>query len=159
MWESRQIPSHNIAGEKIVNALIFTPAVYSYETFIKGNPTDRFIFVKNMDNLVVTVILMPEFNDLSCGGSVPLASNTGWQVAKYVSVLTVAHVGGHHFLARPIYPHITFVTGASLNGRLLAQTAVIVCSNARRRGAGASGCGPRYRHRLKMLSGHESVRW
>ena len=51
-----------------------------------------------------------------------MAKNVFWQVAGLVSVGTTAHVEGV-ILSQT---GITLDTGASINGRLLAQTAVVI---------------------------------
>ena len=54
------------------------------------------------------------------GGSTPQASNIFWQVAKHVEAGTTSHLEGI-LLVKTI---AAFRTGATLNGRIFAQTAV-----------------------------------
>jgi hypothetical protein len=97
------------------------PGVYSWgsdisfttDIYIDGSATDVFIF-QTTNNLVVgsgaKVILQ--------GGA--LASNIVWQVAGHVEVGTTAHLEGTIL----VKTKAAFKTGSSLNGRILAQTAV-----------------------------------
>lgn len=86
---------------------------------ISGSATDVWIF-QIAGNLTVsaakTIILT--------GGA--LAENIFWQVAGQVTLGTTSHFEGIIMSMTGI----TFQTGASLNGRALAQTAVILDSNA-----------------------------
>jgi hypothetical protein len=59
-------------------------------------------------------------NIVLAGGALP--QNIFWQVAGFVDVGTTAHVEGI-FMCQT---SITLQTGASINGRLLAQTAVVL---------------------------------
>jgi hypothetical protein len=51
-----------------------------------------------------------------------LASNIFWQVANYVSAGACAHLEGVLLTANTL---VAFETGATLNGRILAQTATL----------------------------------
>jgi hypothetical protein len=51
-----------------------------------------------------------------------LAKNIFWQVAGYVNVGEGAHMEGILLVKTAV----TFVTGSSLNGRVLAQTACVL---------------------------------
>jgi hypothetical protein len=59
-------------------------------------------------------------NIVLAGGALP--QNVYWQVAGFVDVGTTSHVEGI-FLCQT---SITMQTGSSINGRLLAQTAVVL---------------------------------
>jgi hypothetical protein len=98
-----------------------TAGVYTWSTdvtvtaniWLSGSDTEVFIFqttgdLKMADNLSVTL----------SGGA--LAKNIFWQVAGAVTVGAGAHFEGN-ILAKVA---VTFVTGSSLNGRILSQTAV-----------------------------------
>jgi hypothetical protein len=97
-----------------------TPGVYTFGTgvtitsdiYFDGSATDIFI-IQMAGNLIQAankqVIL---FNGA-------LAENIIWQVAGYVEVGAGAHLEG----VLLVKTHVTFVTGSSLNGRVLTQTA------------------------------------
>jgi hypothetical protein len=63
-------------------------------------------------------------NIILSGGA--LAKNIFWQVAGTVTIGTTAHFEGIILSMTGI----TFQTGASMNGRALAQTAVVLNQNA-----------------------------
>jgi len=80
---------------------------------ISGSPTDVFIF-KTSGNVIAGSAAQVVLS----GGA--LAANIFWQVAGYVDAGTTSHLEGV-FLVKT---HAAFKTGSSLNGRILAQTAV-----------------------------------
>jgi hypothetical protein len=106
-----------------------TPGVYTFTTDLtindhvtfEGGPTDVFIIrttKKFLQAAGKSMILIPG----PLGGNPPLASNIIWQIAEAVVVETAAHVEGT-LLA---FTSVTMKTGSSLNGRILAQTAVVL---------------------------------
>lgn len=86
---------------------------------ISGGANDVWIFQIAGDLTVSNAV-----NITLMGGA--LAKNIFWQVAGTVSVGTTSHFEGI-ILSKT---GVTFKTGASMNGRALAQTAVILDSNA-----------------------------
>jgi hypothetical protein len=97
-----------------------TPGVYTFGTgvtitsdiYFDGSDTDIFI-IQIAGNLVQAA----NKNVILQGGA--LAKNIIWQVAGYVSVGAGAHMEGTLLVKTAV----TFVTGSSLNGRVLTQTA------------------------------------
>jgi hypothetical protein len=97
-----------------------TPGVYTFgsdvliqgEIFFEGSGTDVFI-IQMTGNLVQAA----NINVILTGGA--LAENIFWQVAGYVEVGAGAHMEGILLVKTAV----TFITGSSLNGRVLAQTA------------------------------------
>jgi hypothetical protein len=57
--------------------------------------------------------------EATTGGGKPLAKNIFWQVAGYATIGEGAHMEGI-ILGKTA---VTFITGSSLSGRILAQTA------------------------------------
>jgi hypothetical protein len=100
-----------------------TPGIYTFTTDVKlpnevhfaGSATDVFI-IQIAGNLIqdanIKVIL--------AGGA--LAKNIFWQVAGTVTVAAGAHMEGILL----VKTGVTFITGSSLNGRVLAQTACVL---------------------------------
>lgn len=86
---------------------------------LSGTETDVWIF-QVAGNLTVS----PAVNVILTGGA--LAKNIFWQVAGQVTLGTTSHFEGVILSMTGI----TFQTGASLNGRALAQTAVVLDSNS-----------------------------
>jgi len=90
---------------------------FGSDVYIKGNKDSRYIF-QSTGNVIVgsgaKVILIPDGS-----GTAPLPENIVWQMAGYISVGTSAHLEGI-FLTKT---KAVFKTGASLNGRVLSQTA------------------------------------
>jgi len=86
---------------------------------ISGNATDIWIFQISGDLTVSAAV-----NVTLTGGA--LAKNIFWQVAGQATLGTTSHFEGIILSMTGI----TFQTGASVNGRLLAQTAVILDANA-----------------------------
>mmetsp|Transcript_9357 Transcript_9357/g.16187 ORF Transcript_9357/g.16187 Transcript_9357/m.16187 type:complete len:260 (-) Transcript_9357:287-1066(-) len=97
---------------------------FSANIYIKGTPDDLFIF-KCSGNVITgsgaSVVLVADGNG---GGGAPLASNIVWQVAGHLDAGTTSHLEGI-FLIKTF---AAFKTGSSLNGRILAQTAVTLDS-------------------------------
>jgi len=95
---------------------------FSANIYIKGTPDDLFIF-KSSGNVIVgsgaSVVLVADGT-----GGAPLASNIVWQVAGHVDAGTTSHLEGIFLIKTAA----AFKTGSSLNGRILAQTAVTLDS-------------------------------
>jgi len=113
------------AGE--IGGLTLAPGLYKWGTGVmittdvtlKGGPHDVWIFqvagTLNQGNATRVTL---------AGGALP--KNIFWQVAGAVTIGTTAHFEGV-VLAKTL---IAVNTGASVNGRLLAQTAVTLQMNA-----------------------------
>jgi len=110
-------------GAGDIGGMILAAGVYKWGTglliptdlTLTGSATEVWIFQIGQD-LTVTGTTMIRL----AGGA--LAKNVFWQVAGAVNVGTTAHLEGI-VLAQTA---ITFQTGASINGRLFAQTAVVL---------------------------------
>jgi hypothetical protein len=97
-----------------------TPGVYTFgsdvlitkEIFFHGTAQDIFI-IQISGNLVLDANIRVELS----GGA--LANNIFWQVAGNVKVMAGAHMQGILL----VKTDVLFMTGSSLNGRVLAQTA------------------------------------
>jgi hypothetical protein len=112
-------------GAGLVAGMTFTPGVYKFtvdiniagDIFLEGNDTDVFIMQTSAGILqaVGTKVILS-------GGVKP--ENIFWQVAGMVTVGAGAHMEGNLLVATSV----AFITGSSLNGRILAQTAVTLQS-------------------------------
>jgi hypothetical protein len=110
----------NIGGKTLV------PGLYKWSTTvlvpssitISGSATDVWIFQISKDLTVSNAV-----NVTLSGGA--LAKNIFWQVAGIASMGTTSHFEGNILCKTGI----TFKTGASMNGRALAQTAVVLDAN------------------------------
>jgi len=112
------------AGE--IGGLTLTPGLYKWGTDVQisndvtltGGPDDVFIFQISGD------LTQSSAKNVTLAGGVQ-AKNVFWQSAGEVAIGTTAHFEG------TIMSHtlIALKTGASINGRLLAQTAVTLQSN------------------------------
>jgi hypothetical protein len=102
-----------------------TPGVYTFSTSVgltgdihfQGSASD--IFIIQIAGNLVQAAGFNVFLDPTWVGT-PRAENIFWQVAGYVSVGGGAHMEGI-ILGKTA---VTFISGSSLNGRILAQTAV-----------------------------------
>jgi hypothetical protein len=107
-------------GAGDISGLTLTPGVYTFQVDItinsditfQGSDTDIFI-IQTTGNVVQAA----NKNVILSGGV--LAKNIFWQVAGLVNVGAGAHLEG----VLLVKTAVTFVTGSSLNGRILAQTA------------------------------------
>ena len=110
----------NIGGKTLV------PGLYKWSTTvlvpssmtISGSATDVWIFQISKDLTVSNAV-----NVTLSGGA--LAKNIFWQVAGIATMGATSHFEGNILCKTGI----TFKTGASMNGRALAQTAVVLDAN------------------------------
>jgi hypothetical protein len=115
-------------GAGHLGSLTLTPGVYKWGTGVsiapsliltlKGGPTDVWIF-----QIAKTLTLGSGARVVLSGGA--LAKNIFWQVAGVTALGTTSHMEGTILDATAI----TFNTGASLNGKALAQTNVTLIKN------------------------------
>jgi len=113
-------------GAGDIGGLTLAPGVYKWSSglliptsvTLSGSATDVWIFQIAQDLTVGNAV-----NIVLAGGALP--QNIYWQVAGFVDVGTTSHVEGI-FMCQTA---ITMQTGASVNGRLLAQTAVVLDQN------------------------------
>jgi hypothetical protein len=114
-------------GAGNIGGMTLAPGVYKWGTgllipsdlTLAGNATDVWIF-----QIAQGLTLSSATNVLLTGGA--LAANVFWDVAGAADVGTTAHLEGVILCKTSIALH----TGASIKGRLLAQTAVSVDSSA-----------------------------
>jgi hypothetical protein len=125
--EGRVSPDHTELGAGEVGGLTLAPGLYKWGTgllvssdvTLSGGPNDVWIFqvAGTFGQASATRVTLT-------GGALP--ENIFWQVAGAVTIGTTAHFEGV-MLAKTL---IAANTGASVNGRLLAQTAVTLQMNA-----------------------------
>ena len=123
----RSVPDATELGAGEIGGLTIAPGLYKWgsgvsiatDVTLSGGPNDVWIFqiAKTLKQASATRIT------LAGGGQ---AKNIFWQVGGNVSIGTTAHFEGV-ILAKTL---IAVKTGASANGRLLAQTAVTLEQNA-----------------------------
>jgi len=113
------IKAGSITGETLTEGVYkwTSNILFSSDIYLKGNSESLFLF-QTTGNIVVgagaKVILQDDGS-----GSTPLASNIVWQVAGFLNAGTTSHLEGV-FLVKT---KAVFLTGSSLNGRVLSQTA------------------------------------
>ena len=108
-------------GAGDISGLTLAPGVYQWgssvllnsDVELVGSATDVWIFQIAQD------LFISNGTSITLGGGA-LAKNVFWQVSGLISMGTAAH-GEGIFLSQTL---VAMRTGASLNGRLLAQTAV-----------------------------------
>lgn len=123
----RPSPDFLELGTGNVGGLTLSPGLYKWTTtvtmptdlVISGSANDVWIFQISKD-----LTMSSDVNITLAGGA--QAKNIFWQVAGAVTIGTTAHFEGVILSMTGI----TFQTGASINGRALAQTAVILDANA-----------------------------
>ena len=125
--EGRTSPDFTELGAGEIGGLTLRPGLYKWGTSLlitndvtlAGGPNDVWIFqvAGTLDEASATRVTLT-------GGA--LAKNIFWQVAGAVSIGTTAHFEGV-VLAKTM---VAAKTGASVNGRLLAQTAVTLQMNS-----------------------------
>jgi len=116
-----ELATGNIGGKTL------TPGLYKWTTTvtvpgnvtISGGANDVWIFQIDGD------FVMSAATEIKLAGGAQ-AKNVFWQVAGQATIGTSAHVEGNIISMTGI----TFQTGASMNGRALAQTAVILDKNS-----------------------------
>jgi ice-binding like protein len=125
--EGRVSPNFTELGAGEIGGLTLTPGLYKWGTgllittdvTLSGGPNDVWIFqvAGTLNQANATRVTL-------AGGA--LARNIFWQVGGAVTIGTTAHLEGV-VLAKTL---VAVNTGASVNGRLLAQTAVTLQMNA-----------------------------
>ena len=125
--EGRVSPKFSELGAGEIGGLTLAPGLHKWGTglmistdvTLSGGPNDVWVFqvAGTMDQASATRVTLT-------GGA--QAKNIFWQVAGAVTIGTTAHLEGV-VLAKTL---IAVNTGASVNGRLLAQTAVTLQQNA-----------------------------
>ena len=123
----RTLPDFNELGAGEIGGLTLAPGLYKWGTGVlistdvtlSGGPNDVWIF-----QIAGTMIQASATRVTLTGGA--LAKNIFWQPAGAVAIGTTAHFEGV-ILAKTL---IATNTGASVNGRLLAQTAVTLQQNS-----------------------------
>lgn len=123
----RQSPDFTELGTGEIGGKTLVPGLYKWGTGVRistdvtlsGGPTDVWIFqiAGGIDQASATRVNLT-------GGA--LAKNVFWQAADAISIGTTAHFEGV-VLAKTM---VAVKTGASVNGRLLAQTAVTLQKNS-----------------------------
>lgn len=119
-------PDHTELGAGNIGGLTLPPGVYKWGTGVtiptdvtlSGGPNDTWIFQIAQD-----LTMSSATNVILSGGAV--AQNICWQVFGVVEIGTTSHFEGV-ILSQT---SIVLSTGASINGRLMAQTAVTLDSN------------------------------
>ena len=122
----RSSPDFTEVGAGEIGGRTLSPGLYKWGTGVMistdvtltGGPHDVFIFQ------IAGTLLQANATRVTLAGGV-LAKNIFWQVADVVAIGTTAHFEGI-VLAKTM---IAANTGASVNGRLLAQTAVTLQMN------------------------------
>lgn len=123
----RTLPNSTELGAGEIGGLTLAPGLYKWGTDVlistdvtlSGGPNDVWIFQ------VAGKLVQANAKRVTLAGGA-LAKNIFWQVADDVSIGTTAHFEGV-LLAKKL---VAVNTGASANGRLLAQTAVTLQSSA-----------------------------
>lgn len=123
----RPSPDFTELGTGNIGGKTLTPGLYKWtstvtipsDVVISGDASDIWIFQIEGD------LTMSAAKNITLEGGA-LARNIFWQVAGEATIGTTAHFEGIILSMTGI----TFQTGASINGRALAQTAVILDSNA-----------------------------
>jgi hypothetical protein len=120
-------PDYTELGEGNIGGRTLAPAAYKWGTdllittnvTLSGGPNDVWIF-----QIAGNLTLSPGVKVILSGGA--LAKNIFWQISGAASHGTTTHFEGVELSKTAI----TLKTGASANGRLLAQTAVALDANA-----------------------------
>jgi hypothetical protein len=122
----RPLPDFSELGTGNLGGLTLVPGLYKWtnnvtiptNVIIAGGPNDVWIF-----QIAGNLTMSSAVNITLSGGA--QASNIFWQVAGEATLGTTSHFEGIILSMTGI----TFQTGASMNGRALAQTAVILDAN------------------------------
>ncbi|HUX52813.1 MAG TPA: ice-binding family protein [Williamwhitmania sp.] len=123
----RSLPDFVELGTGIIGGYTLAPGLYKWtstvtiptDVTISGSATDVWIF-----QIAGDLTMSSAVNITLSGGA--QAKNIFWQVAGQATIGTTAHFEGIILSMTGI----TFQTGASMNGRALAQTAVVLDGNA-----------------------------
>ena len=123
----RVLPDYVNLGTGEIGGKTLKPGLYKWSTDVsistnvtlKGGPTDVFVFQ------IAGGIKQASATRVTLAGGV-LAKNIFWQSAGVVTIGTTAHFEGI-VLAKTL---VAVQTGATVNGRLLAQTAVTLQKNS-----------------------------
>lgn len=123
----RTSPNYTEVGAGEIGGLTLNPGLYKWGTGVNistdvtltGGPNDVFIFQ------IAGTLVQANATRVTLAGGVQ-AKNIFWQVAQSASIGTTAHFEGI-MLAKT---NIAVKTGASVQGRLMAQTAVTLQMNA-----------------------------
>jgi hypothetical protein len=110
-------------GAGLIGGLTLTPGTYKWsvdinfatDIYLKGGPCDVFILETSGDVIVGSGARVTMLDGAR-------AKNVYWQVAGRVDVGTTAHMEGTILCATGV----TFKTGSSLTGRILAQTNAVL---------------------------------
>jgi hypothetical protein len=119
-------PDYTELGSGHIGGMTLAAGVYKWGTAVlietdmhlSGSATDVWIFQIAQD-----LTMSSDVEVFLDGGALP--ENVFWQVSGLVEVGTTAHLEG----IVVSQTSITFRTGASLRGRILAQTAVVLQAN------------------------------
>lgn len=122
----RSLPDFVELGTGIIGGYTLAPGLYKWtstvtiptDITISGSATDVWIF-----QIAGDLTMSSAVNITLSGGA--MAKNIFWQVAGQATIGTTAHFEGIILSMTGI----TFQTGASMNGRALAQTAVVLDGN------------------------------
>lgn len=122
----RTLPDFVELGSGIIGGTTLAPGLYKWtstvtiptDITISGSATDVWIF-----QIAGDLTMSSAVNITLSGGA--MAKNIFWQVGGQVTIGTTAHFEGIILSMTGI----TFQTGASMNGRALAQTAVVLDGN------------------------------
>lgn len=120
-------PDYTELGAGNIGGMTLPPAVYKWSTGVliptdvtlSGGPNDVWIF-----QIAKDLVISSGTKITLSGGALP--QNVFWQVFGIVDLGTTSHFEGIAL----VQTAITMKTGASTNGRLLAQTAVTLDANA-----------------------------
>ena len=116
----RNNPDYLELGAGNIGGFTLTPGLYKWtspliipsDIYISGGPKDIWIF-----QVAQTLDMSSGVNITLSGGA--KAENIFWQVAGFVELGTTAHMEGILLVKTAV----VFVTGSSINGRILTQTA------------------------------------
>jgi hypothetical protein len=126
------IPANLNLGAGNIGGLTLTPGVYKWtsallipdDIYLEGNEDDVWIF-QVAGTLTMSSGVQMTLQNIAGKGTSPQAKNIFWQASGAVTLGTTSHFEGILLGATSI----AVQTGASVNGRLLAQTAVTLQMN------------------------------
>jgi len=122
----RTLPDYTELGAGSIGGLTLAPGLYKWssgvtiptDVILSGSPTDVWIF-----QIAQTLVVSSAAQVILSGGA--QAKNIFWQVAGQTTLGTTSVFNGNILCATAI----VMTTGAALNGRALAQTAVTLIAN------------------------------